>query len=186
MQTCMWPSWWHCHSLSLASVKSRLVLPFWYRLTRVVLEKGPLIGCVCVFVCTSRQPPQLRCQRRGEGMAIIPEVDHRAFSGWWHISRPALRVLWLPISTHLTHLVSPSAFLLSSQSPSSGTDRSRHPEKRVARKNNKQPAVKSSNWQRIIGWELVACIRETLLDPGFAGKEMQVDSTSLARIIVSW
>ena len=65
MQTCMWPSWWHCHSLSLASVKSRLVLPFWYRLTRVVLEKGPLIGCVCVFVCTSRQPPQLRCQRRG-------------------------------------------------------------------------------------------------------------------------
>ena len=38
----------HCHSLSLASVKSRLVLPFWYRLTRVVLHKGPLNGCVCV------------------------------------------------------------------------------------------------------------------------------------------
>ena len=35
-------------SLSLASVKSRLVLPFWYRLTRVVPEKGPLNGCVCV------------------------------------------------------------------------------------------------------------------------------------------
>ena len=29
----------------LASVKSRLVLPFWYRLTRVVPEKGPLNGC---------------------------------------------------------------------------------------------------------------------------------------------
>jgi len=27
-------------SLSLASVKSRLVLPFWYWLTQVVLEKG--------------------------------------------------------------------------------------------------------------------------------------------------
>ena len=27
---------WHCHSLSLASVKSRLVLPFWYQLTWVV------------------------------------------------------------------------------------------------------------------------------------------------------
>jgi len=25
-----------------------LVLPFWYRLNRVVLEKGPLNGCVCV------------------------------------------------------------------------------------------------------------------------------------------
>jgi len=40
----------HCHSLSLASVKSRLVLPFWYRLTPVVLNKGPLNGCVCVCV----------------------------------------------------------------------------------------------------------------------------------------
>ena len=39
VQTCIWPSWCHCHSLSLASVKSRLVLPFWYWLTWVVPEK---------------------------------------------------------------------------------------------------------------------------------------------------
>ena len=50
MQTCIWPNWCHCHSLSLASVKSRLVLPFWYWLTWVVPEKGPLNGCVCVCV----------------------------------------------------------------------------------------------------------------------------------------
>ena len=50
VQTCIWPSWRHCHSLSLASVKSRLVLPFWYRLTQVVLEKGPLNESVCVLV----------------------------------------------------------------------------------------------------------------------------------------
>jgi len=37
-------------SLSLASVKSRLGLPFWYRFTRVVPEIGPLNGCVCVCV----------------------------------------------------------------------------------------------------------------------------------------
>ena len=48
VQTCILPSWCHCHSLSLASVKSRLVLPFWYRLTRVDPDKGPLNGCVCV------------------------------------------------------------------------------------------------------------------------------------------
>jgi len=35
--------------LSFASVKSRLVLPFWHRLTRVVLDKGPLNGCVCII-----------------------------------------------------------------------------------------------------------------------------------------
>ena len=45
VRTCIWPSWCHCHSLSLAPVKSRLVLPFWYRLTQVVLEKRPLNGC---------------------------------------------------------------------------------------------------------------------------------------------
>jgi len=50
VQTCIWPSWCHFHSLSLASVKSRLVLPFWYRLTRVVPDKGPLNRCACVSV----------------------------------------------------------------------------------------------------------------------------------------
>ena len=49
VETCIWPSGFHCHSLSLASVKSRLVLPFWYRLTRVVPDKGPLNRCVCVL-----------------------------------------------------------------------------------------------------------------------------------------
>ena len=34
--------------LTLASVKSRLVLPFWYQLTHIVLDRGPLNGCVCV------------------------------------------------------------------------------------------------------------------------------------------
>ena len=53
VQTCIRPSWCHCHSLSLASVKSRLVLPFWYRLTRVVPDKGPLNGCVRVCVLLS-------------------------------------------------------------------------------------------------------------------------------------
>jgi len=51
VQNCIWHSWCHCHSLSLASVKSRLVLPFWYRLTRIVADKGPLNGRVCVCVC---------------------------------------------------------------------------------------------------------------------------------------
>ena len=38
------------HSRSLPSVKSRLVLPYWYRHTWVDPEKGPLNGCVCVFL----------------------------------------------------------------------------------------------------------------------------------------
>jgi len=46
-RTCLSLSWCHCHSLSLAPVKSRLVLPFWYRLTRGDPDKGPLNVCVC-------------------------------------------------------------------------------------------------------------------------------------------
>ena len=49
VQSCIWPSGRHCHSLSLASTKSSLVLPFWYRPTRVVPDKGPLNGCVCAI-----------------------------------------------------------------------------------------------------------------------------------------
>ena len=36
-------------TVSLASIKSRLVSHFWYWLTWVVPEKGPLNGCVCVY-----------------------------------------------------------------------------------------------------------------------------------------
>jgi len=36
-----------------ASVKSRLVLPLWYRLTRVVPDKGPLNGCVLALEMAS-------------------------------------------------------------------------------------------------------------------------------------
>ena len=46
VQTRIWSSRCHCHSLSLASLKSRLFLPLWYWLTRVVPDKGPLNGCV--------------------------------------------------------------------------------------------------------------------------------------------
>ena len=92
-QTCIWPSWCHCHSLSLASVKSRLVLSFWYRLTRVVLEKGPLNGCVCIV---SYSMPSLfikgyltwRRTRPCRSRAFIPQsLSHRARTGnekWSH------------------------------------------------------------------------------------------------------
>ena len=54
--------------LSLASVKSRLVLPFWYRLTQVVLDKGPLNVCVCTTLLlspVSRQPPSIHRRHCG-------------------------------------------------------------------------------------------------------------------------
>ena len=64
VQTCIWPSRCHCHSLSLASINSRLDLPFWYQLTWVVPEKGPLNGCVCVCGFTFLVPAYPRCPEK--------------------------------------------------------------------------------------------------------------------------
>ena len=83
VQSCMWPSWCQCHSLSLASVKSISGLPFSYRLTWVVPDKGPLNGCVCVLRCCSRflAPLLLVCW--------LP-----VFAGRPVISRPADDAKW--------------------------------------------------------------------------------------------
>jgi len=69
VQTCIQPSWCHCHSLSLAFVKSRLVLHFWYRLTRLVPDKGPLNGCVWLQIKVSSFSCQIYCtmQERTHG-----------------------------------------------------------------------------------------------------------------------
>ena len=77
VQTCIWPSWCHCHSLSLASVKSRLVLPFWYRLTLVVLDKGPLNGCV--YGSWLRPVVVVESSAYGHGLTLILD--------WWQYFR---------------------------------------------------------------------------------------------------
>jgi len=45
----------HKHPSFLASFKYRLVLPFWYRLTQVVLEKRPLSECSSSISSSSSQ-----------------------------------------------------------------------------------------------------------------------------------
>jgi len=65
VQTCIWPSWCHCHSLSLASVMSRLVLPFWCRLTWVVPDKGPLNARARVFIFNKVRTTRQWCVDQG-------------------------------------------------------------------------------------------------------------------------
>jgi len=78
VQTCIWPSWCQCHSLSLASVKYRLVLPFWYRLTWVVPEKGPLNLCVCISVEHWRDHKALTVASGFASSFLRPQPDC-----WW-------------------------------------------------------------------------------------------------------
>jgi len=60
VQTCICPSWCYCHSLFLDPVKSRLVLPFWYRPTWVVPDKGPLNArAACVRACVVSKTKKL-------------------------------------------------------------------------------------------------------------------------------
>ena len=66
----------HC---LFTSVKSRLVLPFWYRLTWVVPGKWSLNECVCVFV------------RNSEVRSLNAPVSHRITRGrnaiFGHVAR---------------------------------------------------------------------------------------------------
>ena len=110
VQTCIWPSWSHCHSLSLASVKSRLVLPFWYRPTQVVLEKKPLNVCVYasstprtpiawthgIHTDTSHTPRTSLCLAMYADKVALPAFSRGCCSSWsvspehWaHSSKPA-------------------------------------------------------------------------------------------------
>jgi len=50
--------------------KIQIGLPFWYRLTRVVLDKGPLNGCVCVCI-TNYMAGEKSCW----GLAHLPSYD---------------------------------------------------------------------------------------------------------------
>ena len=93
MRTCIWPSWCHCHSLSLASVKSRLVLPFWYWLTWVVPEKGPLNGCVCVCVSIKFLAQFLMTSLSFMGIASL--------TGWHMYIQFTESASYLHVSTHL-------------------------------------------------------------------------------------
>ena len=83
MQTFIWPSWCHCHSLSLASVKPKLVLPFWYRLTWVVPEKGLLNGLKSDPVRITTGQDDHTNQRQNK------------WNDKWEVNRPALE--WMSL-----------------------------------------------------------------------------------------
>ena len=75
-----WPSWCHCHSLSLAWVKSRLVVPFWYQFTQVVPDKGPLNGCVCVLASVEVSVLKVLCTRLLSGCSTAVAICKVAWS----------------------------------------------------------------------------------------------------------
>ena len=99
VQTCIWPSWCHCRSLSLAPVNSRLVLSFWYWLTWVVLDKGPLNGCVCVCI------EHCSLQARGGASNIMQEkvydsVQWGCYTIWDAILMFAQKLTWVSLIYH--------------------------------------------------------------------------------------
>jgi len=82
--------------LFLSSVKSRLFLPFWYWLTWVVLDKGPLNRCICcrlpgVPFTRKMNFPHLLCEI--EKIKYIAKIKMlvKIRSGWFNI---------LPILAH--------------------------------------------------------------------------------------
>jgi len=93
---CKKTEWWglcHCHSLSLAPVKSRLVLPFWYWLTQVVLEKRPLNGC------SSSWPPTLQSLHKSQ-LWILTADMHCYFALVWVQSIAVIEHVYVCLLTY--------------------------------------------------------------------------------------
>jgi len=99
VQTCILPRRCHCHSLSLASVKFRLILPFWYRLIWVVPDKGPLNVCVCVCVCVGvclavMQWPWFHCTTTWQVLSLTglcPRTVSYSYIKNWEVKMQATR-----------------------------------------------------------------------------------------------
>jgi len=94
--------------LPIASVKSRLVLPFWYRLTRVVPDKGPLNACVCVCIT-------LICC--GFVVQLVPTVG-KILSTFIYVSCCVQHAAGLPSSYQLSMMSQQAAALPYPQAPS--------------------------------------------------------------------
>ena len=95
-----------------ASVKSRLVLPLWYRLTQVVPDKGPLNVCVCVcqlydswmcsFQLVTGRPDHNRWQQSNHtaSYTLSRTIPNTATMQWlqavsqWAVVR---HQVWLPV-----------------------------------------------------------------------------------------
>ena len=100
---CIWSSCCHCLLKTLSSLawfKSRLVLPFWYWLTQLVLEKRPLNRCsssssssMLMVVCCSDAITEFMWRR----WSSLSEKVHR----WWWSCRPCVN--WRPRSLPSSH-----------------------------------------------------------------------------------
>jgi len=95
LATILGPEWCHCHPKtrsSLASLKSRLVLPFWYQHTQFVLVKRLLNGCSVVV-----SPPSHRRRPCGRPCTIwLRAIDARPVSVGIHSAwrKASDRMLW--------------------------------------------------------------------------------------------
>jgi len=69
--------------LTVSSVKSRFVLPFLYRLTWVVPDKGVLNVCVCVCVCVCLCVSVFVCLCYSKGLGANVEVTSFKNIGCW-------------------------------------------------------------------------------------------------------
>jgi len=144
VQTCIWPSWRHCHSLSLASVKSRLVLLFWYWLTRVVPGKDPLNVCsVCLLSQSLR--------------AVIGEISSGKHSMSWSISGKQCQLLENVMSSSSRH--SATANLIWQVHSSHSFDRQCANYSQQSKKMDDKP--ESVYWKHsvnIIAWHTMTCL----------------------------
>ena len=98
---CIWSSSCHCHPIVSCSGKIQNGLPFWCRLTQVVLEKRPLNGCSS----SSSSLSLLFFCREWRWRASLQGAVHLLSGVWWYMKKEWGQVTcWSLGITHTTVL----------------------------------------------------------------------------------
>ena len=99
---CIRSSRCHCHPSSLASLKSRMVLPFWCRITQDVLEKRLLNGCLFVSRLTEnwKWKWKIRYGAVHENQAVM-RLANFSVAQWRYVSYRGLLLYCTVCSTRI-------------------------------------------------------------------------------------
>ena len=102
VQTCIWPSWCHCHSLSLASVKSRLAFTF-----LVPADPGSpgqrAVKWVCVYFIWKKyiNTSALKMASPGNRLVLchycIGALSFPIYIGWFQCQLAFAAILWVKL-----------------------------------------------------------------------------------------
>ena len=105
---CIWSSWCQCHPIISCFSKIQNGLPFWCRLTQVVLEKRLLNVCVCVWCVIANISVIMNSMLTNNSLLDLIELfeccEHQTLPWRIRLSDPDHSMTWFLRHNALLHI----------------------------------------------------------------------------------